>query len=177
MNLRHRVATDCPITLRSGEERDRDFLAGIFTDVWAAIPEEDKTAILSRGFGQGITVDVWGPDTMQGFDGLSDKGGDIWLNRTAVDFHSRASLIRLAAHELAHKVDDAAQFAKVDLLEQPAKAEAFIARMSEPRRNTERRVATILKRWGYPAKAKSKPTQADKDRAWANMKNRMEAQP
>ena len=83
------------------EERDRDFLAGVFSEVWATIPEEDKTAILSRGFGQGITVDVWGPDTMQGFDGLSDKGGDIWLNRTAVDFHSRASLIRLAAHELA----------------------------------------------------------------------------
>ena len=49
---------------------------------------------------------------------------------------------------------------------QPAKAEALIARMSEPRRNTRRRVATILKRWGYPCKGKAaNHTQADKDRA------------
>ena len=96
MNLRHQVAPDCPITLRSGEERDRDFLAGIFSEVWATIPDEDKAAILSRGFDIGIIVDVYPHEAMQGFDGLSSNGGDIALNRTAVDFHSRASLIRLA---------------------------------------------------------------------------------
>ena len=31
MNLRHSLVPGCPITLRYGEERDRDFLAGIFT--------------------------------------------------------------------------------------------------------------------------------------------------
>ena len=161
MNRRYQLVADCPITLRNGaEERDREFLAGIFTEVWATIPDEDKAAIRAQAYGRpdGITIDVMPADHMEGFDGLSKPGGDIWLSRNPVDYFPRASVLRIAAHELAHKVDDAAHA-------------VTIARLSEARRNAERRVATILNRWGYPTKVQpGEPTQADNERIGANLR-------
>lgn len=151
MYLNHRLVPDFPLTLRSGEERDRDFLAGVFTEVWAGIPEIDRTAILARGYGQ-ITVDVL---ETQGFQGLADMSGDIRLHRSKVDTYPRNIVAHFVARELAHKVDD---------FYHPSP----VARLKEPREEAKRRVITILQRWGYPARAKPEHTPADEQRFRAN---------
>ncbi len=59
MYLNHPLVPGCSITLRYGEERDCGYLTGVFAEVWARIPDKDRAAILSRGYGQ-IAVDVLG---------------------------------------------------------------------------------------------------------------------
>jgi hypothetical protein len=140
--------------LRYGEERDRDYLAVIFTEVWAGIPEKDRAAILSRGYGQ-IAVDVLRKDRRD-FKTRFDTSGDIRLKRSAVDMKPRKALVHLVAREFAHKVDD---------IDYPD----FVARRSEPPTNAKRRVVAILERWGYPAKETREYTPADKERMRANL--------
>ena len=81
MYLNHTLVSGFPLTLRYGEERDRDYLADIFAEVWAEIPENDRSAILSRGYGR-IVVDVLG---RQDLAGVSNTGGDFRLKRRIVD--------------------------------------------------------------------------------------------
>jgi hypothetical protein len=147
MYLNHPLVPGFPLTLRYGEERDRDYLATVFTEVWSEISDNDRTAILSRGYGD-IVVDVL---DKKGFEGLSNTGGDFRLKRTVVDTYPRNALLYLVAHRLAQKVVD---------FSFPNR----ISRQNEPRGTTKRRLATILERWGYPAKPKMEYTQADEDR-------------
>ena len=83
MNLRHpssdRLPYHAPQRRRTDDQRF--CRPALFTEYEATIPRQwkNQTAILSRRFGQGITVDLWGPDSdAGGCDGRSDKGGDIW---------------------------------------------------------------------------------------------------
>ena len=151
MYLNHPLVAGFPITLRSGEERDREFLASVFLEVWVGIPETDRSAILSRGYGQ-IAVDIV---TREDLIGLSEAGEGIRLKRWKVDTYPRTALLHLVAREMALKVDD---------VEFPN----FVVRRTEPHRNMERRIITILGRWGYPAKAKMEITPADEVRIRAN---------
>ena len=102
MYLNHPLVSGFPLTLRYGEERDRDYLAAIFSEVWAEIPEKDRSAILSRGYGH-VAVDVL---DRHDFVGRSEAGGDIGLGASKVDSFPRKALRHLVAHELAHKVDE-----------------------------------------------------------------------
>jgi hypothetical protein len=147
MYLNHPLVPGFPFTLRYGEERDREYLAAIFTEVWAEIPDGDRSAILSRGYGD-IVVDVL---DRQGFEGLSNTGGDFRLKRNVVDTYPRRALLYLVAQKLAQKVVD---FSYPNL----------VARQNEPRGTAKRRLATILERWGYPAKPRIEYTRADEDR-------------
>jgi hypothetical protein len=151
MYLNHPLVPGFPLTLRYGEERDRDFLADVFTDVWEGIPEADRTAILTRGYGQ-VTVDVL---ETGGYHGPSDMAGDIRLNRVKIDSYPRNIVAHIVARELAHKVDDFVH-------PRPA------ARVDEPRQDAKRRVLAILHRWGYPPRAKAVMTPADEERIRAN---------
>jgi len=147
MYLNQPLVPDFPLTLRYGEERDRFFLADIFAEVWAGIPEADRTAILARGYGC-VTVDVL---EKHGFQGLVDMGGDIRLSRAELDTYPRNVVAHIVARELAHKVDDFSHPSPV-------------ARLKEPRQDAKRRVISILDRWGYPARAKPDYTPADEER-------------
>ncbi len=151
MYLNHTLVPGYPITLRYGEERDRDYLGTIFAEVWAEVPENDRTAILSRGYGH-IVVDVLG---RQDIVGVSNTGSDFRLKRRVVDTYPRQALLHLVAQRLAEKVDD---FVHPNM----------VARKNEPRGIARRRIATILQRWGYPAKAdKTEFTPADEARIQA----------
>ena len=130
-----------------GEERDREYLATIFAEIWAEIPDNERAAILSRGYGD-IVVDVL---DKQGFEGLSNTGGDFRLKRSVVDLYPRSALVYLVAHRLAEKVVD---FFYPNL----------VARQNEPRGIARRRLASILERWGYPAKPKMEYSPADEIR-------------
>jgi len=152
MYLNHQLVPGFPITLRYAEERDRDFLAEIFTEVWARIPETDRTAVLARGYGQ-ITVDV--VEVAGNLHPIMEMGGGIALIRAAVDTYPRNLLVHLAARELAFKVDDYIH-------------PKTLTRRKNPRHNIRQRVATILERWGYPAKAEPELTRADEFRIRAN---------
>ena len=143
MNLHHQLVPGCPITLRYGEERDRDFLAGIFTEVWATIPDEDKAAILSRALDRGIAVDVLPPQAMRGFDGLSDMGGDI---------RRKSPLCGLLLARLSGSHRSPRTGAQAGRCIPPHHYCA--TSRAPPKRRC--RVATILKRWGYPALPKPK---------------------
>jgi len=151
MYLNHSLVPGFPLTLRYGEERDRALLADVFTEVWAEIPEGDRSAILARGYGC-VTVDVL---EKHGFQGLADMGGDIRLSRTEVDTYPHNVVAHIVARELAHKVDDFSHPSPV-------------ARLKEPRQEAKRRVVSILERWGYPARAKPQYTPADEERIRAN---------
>jgi hypothetical protein len=148
MYLNHTLVSGFPLTLRYGEERDRDYLADIFAEVWAEIPENDRSAILSRGYGR-IVVDVLG---RQDLAGVSNTGGDFRLKRRIVDTYPRQALLHLVAHRLAEKLDD---FLHPNM----------VARQNEPHGIARRRIATILQRWGYTSKAdKTDYTPADEAR-------------
>jgi hypothetical protein len=170
-----------PIHLRSAIERDCKYLASVFAEVWGTIPKADQTMILSRGFGQGIAVDV---QELGGFHGQSDKGGDITLARRLIDYFPRARLVQVVAHELAHKLDDANRKAKgydiTPLTPQTAKllgpeAVKLVGKPIAPARNVERRMKTILRRWGYPDKPNLEHTKADDKRIHANFRANMAA--
>jgi hypothetical protein len=159
-----------PITLVWGRERDCKYLRGVFTEVWSTIPDVDKVKILSRDNIRGITIFVT-DDIPWRLAGQSDSGGEIKLNRAVVDFHPRAEVVRVVSHELAHKVDDAEHFDFHTITQDNVKELGMDAqRVTQlgfrivPRRNVERRVATILRRWGYPAKPDLTRTEADKER-------------
>ena len=160
MYLNHQLVPGFPITLRYGEERDRDFLADIFTEVWGGIPELDRTAILARGYGC-VTVDVV---EMAAVHRTTEMGGEIRLARTAADTYPRNVAVHLVARELAHKVDE---FVHPKPLVQ----------RREPLQNARQRVAAILDRWGYPAKAGPQTTAADEARIRANRAERKPARP
>ena len=146
MYLNHPLVPDFPVTLRSGEERDRDFLADVFTEVWAGIPETDRTAILARGYGR-VIVDVLETD---GFHGLVDMSGEIRLSRRQSGQLPAQHRGPLRSRELGHKVDD---------FHHPNP----VARLKEPREEAKRRVISILERWGYPPRARPEYTAADED--------------
>ncbi len=57
MYLNYQLVPGFPITLRNGEERDCEYLASVFSEVWTGIPDKDRAAILARGYGC-VTVDV-----------------------------------------------------------------------------------------------------------------------
>jgi hypothetical protein len=147
MYLNHPLVPGFALTLRYGEERDREYLATIFAEIWAEIPDNERAAILSRGYGD-IVVDVL---DKQGFEGLSNTGGDFRLKRSVVDLYPRSALVYLVAHRLAEKVVD---FFYPNL----------VARQNEPRGIARRRLASILERWGYPAKPKMEYSPADEIR-------------
>ena len=147
MYLNHPLVPDSPITLRYGEERDRDYLAGIFSEVWKVIPAHDQAAILKRGYGH-VVVDVL---SKRDYNGLTNTGGDFRLKRTVVDSYPRRSLVYLVAQRLAVKVDDCFH-------PNPT------VRQNEPRGLAKRRIATILERWGYPLKPRMQYTRADDER-------------
>lgn len=151
MYLNHPLVPGFPFTLRYGEERDRAFLAEVFTEVWAEIPEADRAAILARGYGR-VDVDVM---EKQEVHGPADVGGDVLLRRNAVDSYPYNVVVHLVAREMARKVDD---FTKPKQLSRPR----------EPREEANRRVVAILQRWGYPARAKPEYTPADEERIRAN---------
>jgi hypothetical protein len=144
MYLNHPLVPGFPLTLRYGEERDRDFLVDIFAEVWEGIPEDDRTAILTRGYGK-VTVDVLETE------GPAETSGDIRLIRGKIDSYPRNVVAHIVARELAHKVDD---------FSHPRHA----ARVTEPRLEAKRRVLAILQRWGYPPRAKPVNTPADEER-------------
>jgi hypothetical protein len=152
MYLNHPLVPDSPITLRYGEERDGNFLAKIFTEVWEEIPQLDRSAILARGYGD-IQVDVSESRTSHP---AAASRKDIRLPRAAIDTYPRNVIAHLVAHELARKVDDYVHA-------NPA------ALQRESRRNVSRRVETILERWGYPLKATPEFTPADNVRIRANL--------
>ena len=145
MYLNHQLVPGFPITLRYGEERDRDYLAEIFTEVWAEIPELDRTAILARGYGH-ITVDVL--EMAGALHPVVEMGGDIGLIRAAVDTYPRDLAVLLVARQLAHKVDDFAH-------------PKSLIRRKKPRHSTRQRVAAILERWGYTVRTEPEPVQDD----------------
>ena len=147
MYLNEPLVPGFPLTLRYGEERDRRFLSGVFTEVWEGIPDTERNAILTRGYGR-ITVDVLEID---GYQGPVDQGGDIRLSRDKIDSYPRNVVVHIVARELAHKVDD---------FFHPNPA----ARLKEHRQDAKRRVLSILARWGYPARAKPEFTAADEER-------------
>jgi len=153
MYLNHPLVPRFQITLREGEERDREFLASVFTEVWEGIPEKDQTAILARGYGC-VTVDVL--EINDGFQGVPDLGGDIRLNRAKVDGYPRNVVAHFVARELAHKVDD---------FHHPNP----VARLKEPRVEAKRRVVSILHRWGYPARVRPVFSPSDEERIRANL--------
>jgi hypothetical protein len=154
MYLNHPLLPGVAITLRYGEERDREFLAGVFAEVWEEIPQIDRSAILARGYGQ-IAVDVL---DMPGSQGLSEMRQDIQLTRLAVDTHPRNIIVYMVAHALGHKLDD---FTHPDAA----------ARKNESRRTVNRRIGVILQRWGYPAKPTAEFTPADELRIRANLES------
>jgi len=132
MYLNQQLVADFPITLRYGEERDRDYLVAIFSEVWGEIPENNRSAILSRGYGH-IDVDVL---DIQGTKGLPSKSGEIRLKRVTVDSYPRSRVVYIVAHQFARLLDE---------FENPN----LVVRKKEPYRNTGRRIVTILERWGY----------------------------
>ena len=135
MYLNHPLVPGFPLTLRTGEERDREFLAGVFAEVWADIPEIDRTAILARGYGN-ITVDVVAKDATHG---TAEIDGDIRLSREKIDHYPRNVVAaHIVARELAHKVDDFQH-------RNPA------ARVNEPREEAKRRVLLHPRSMGLPA--------------------------
>ena len=108
-------------------------------------------AILSRGYGS-LAIDILGS---REFDGPSDQGGEIRLKRSVVDTYPRKALVNLVARELAYKVDN---------MENPH----LVARLKKPRQNAQRRVASILERWGFPPHEKMVYTPADEERIKAS---------
>jgi len=152
MYLNHPLVPGFPLTLRYGEERDRVFLADVFAEVWAVIPEIDRSAILTRGYGR-VDVDV---SERPGVQGSADMGGDIHLGRAAVDTYPQNVVVHLVARELARKVDD---FSKPKPVALPKELD----------RDAKRRITTILRRWRFPARAIPEPTPADKERIRANL--------
>ena len=152
MYLNYPLVPNFPITLRYGEERDRDYLAGIFRELWAKIPAYDQESLLTRGYGQ-IDVDIV---SNKDFNKLSNSGGNFFVKRGIVDSYPRESLLYHVAHKLAVKVDD---------IFHPNPA----VRQNEPRGTAKRRITTILERRGYPpSKPKLEYTQADEERIRAN---------
>jgi hypothetical protein len=147
MYLNHPLVPDFPITLRYGEERDCEYLAGIFSEVWKAIPSHDQSEILKRGYGR-VVVDVL---SKRDFYGVANTGGDFRVKRTVVDSYPRKALLYHVAHKLAVKVDDCFH-------PNPT------VRENEPRGLAKRRIATILERWGYPLKPRMEFTRADEER-------------
>jgi hypothetical protein len=147
MYLNHPLVPDFPLTLRYGEDRDREYLSDIFAEVWADIPQNDRSAILSRGYGR-VVVDVL---SKQGFEGVANTGADFRLKRAMVDAYPRGALLHLVAQKLAQKVDDFSNTSRTTL-------------QNEPRGLVKRRIATILERWGYPSKATMEYTPADEIR-------------
>ncbi len=121
------------VSLRHGEERDRQYLAGIFSEVWAAIPAADQWEIRLRGAGK-LVVDVLAVvgKPSRALDGASNIGGWIGLQRRAVDSYSRRKVLHIVAHELAHKLDDATSGCGRELSA------------------CEHQVEQILERWGLP---------------------------
>ena len=81
MYLNHPLVPGFALTLRYGEERDREYLSTVFSEIWAEIRNNERAAILSRGYGN-IVVDVL---DKEGFEGLSNTGGDFRLKRSVVD--------------------------------------------------------------------------------------------
>ncbi len=151
MYLNHPLVSGFPLTLRQGDERDREYVSAVFAEVWAEIPESDRVAILSRGYGS-LAIDILGS---REFDGPSDQGGEIRLKRSVVDTYPRKALVNLVARELAYKVDN---------MENPH----LVARLKKPRQNAQRRVASILERWGFPPHEKMVYTPADEERIKAS---------
>lgn len=153
MYLNYQFVPDFQIILRNGEERDCEYLASVFTEVWAGIPEKDRAAILARSYGR-IMVDVQkGAAKLRRVLG---KGGELELSRTLVDTAPRNVLIHFVACDFAGKVHDFVS----------AKA---IARQAEPRQNAKQRIFSILERWGYPSKVQPEFTRADELRIRANL--------
>ena len=122
-------------------------MAEIFTEVWADIPEIDRSAILARGYGR-VDVDVLEKGAIRG---PADRGGDIPLDRAAVDTYPRNVVLHLVARDLARKVDD--------FISKPKS----VTRRKKPDRDTRRRIITILERWGYLARVEPEYTPADED--------------
>ncbi len=151
MYLNHPLVPGFPLTLRYGEERDRDFLADIVAQVWAGIPEDEQTAILARGYGR-IDIDVLEP---RGDLEPVQMGGEIPLSRVKVDAYPRNVVAHIVAREFARKVDDYSR---------PKSA----IRSRDQREEVNRRLVKILQRWGYPARAKPEFTAADEERIQAN---------
>ena len=147
MYLNHPLVPGVPLSLRYGEERDREFLAEVFTHVWKGIPEIDQAAILTRGYGR-IDVDIV-ESLPRGI--LENKGGDLLLIRDKVDSYPRNVVTHLVARELARKVD---YYTKPKLVVVP----------KEPTQDTKRRVVAILERWGYAARVEPVFTPADEER-------------
>ena len=160
MYINHQLVPGFPITLRYGEERDRDFLTEVFTEVWEGVPELDRTAILARGYGR-ITVDVL---DMEPVHHSTDMGGEIRLTRAAVDTYPRNVAVHLVARELAHKVDEV-------IHPRPA------VQRIEPLQNARQRVATILDRWGYPPKAEPEIKPEDEERIRADLAHAKAGEP
>ena len=147
MYLNHPLVPGFALTLRYGEERDREYLSTVFSEIWAEIRNNERAAILSRGYGN-IVVDVL---DKEGFEGLSNTGGDFRLKRSVVDLYPRKALLYLVAYRLAQRV--------VDFF-YPNVA----TRQNETRGITRRRLASVLERWGYAAKPKMEYTPADEIR-------------
>jgi hypothetical protein len=147
MYLNHPLVPGFPLTLREGEERDRDYLAGVFSEVWTIIPENEQTAILSRGYGQ-ITVDVL---DIPATGSPSGRGAEIRLPRAAIDTFARKDLVYFLAHEFALRLDD---YDHPDL----------VVQLKRRRRKIERRAGVILQRWGFLTGAKAEYTAEDKQR-------------
>jgi hypothetical protein len=147
MYLNHTLVPGFPLTLRYAEERDRDFLTEVFSEVWEGIPETDRNAILTRGYGH-LTVDILQAD---GHRAGVDMSSEIRLSRVKIDSYPRNVVIHMVARELAHKVDGFFHPTP------PALAK-------ELRQDAKRRVLSILQRWGYPARAKPVHTPADQAR-------------
>jgi hypothetical protein len=152
MYLNHQLVPGFQIVLRNGEERDREYLASVFTEVWAGIPEKDRAAILGRSYGR-ITVDVQkGAAKLRHMAGKTEG---LELSRILVDTSPRNVLIHFVARDFAGRVHDFVT----------TKA---IAHQTEPRQNAKRRIISILERWGYPRKVHPELTPADELRIQAN---------
>jgi hypothetical protein len=150
MNEPQTIAPDYPIVL--GQDRDRDYVGGILAEVWARIPQKDRAAIMSRGGKYGVKIEVLEIHEMPPVAGQSQCiGGQISLNRFYVDRAPRDVVAYILAHELAHKADDASRL-PYDMLRLPDHPPAIRARLMEPKRNAERRVETIIRRWGLRKK-------------------------
>ena len=151
MYLNHPLVPGFPLTLRYGEERDRVFLADVFAEVWAEIPESDRAAILARGYGQSHRRC---PGKTSGFG-----GSWIW----AVIFSSPRRnrylphnvVAGMVAREFAHEVDDFFHPNPV-------------ARLKEPRQDAKRRVVRSFSGGAFrPGQSRSIP-QADQEQIRAS---------
>ena len=159
MYLNYQLVPGFQIILRNGEERDCEYLASVFSEVWTGIPDQDRAAILSRGYGH-ITVDIQRKARRRrmklDYPQELKQAGDMGLSRIAVDTFPRNVLVHFVARDFAKKVDD---------FEYPK----TIAGRKPPHQNARQRLVSILERWGYPARAEPELTRADELRIQANM--------